>query len=311
MILKAFKQPQFLIGLLFITGLLFFSYNWPALLDVNKEKSLELMPYKYNDKGIMIGVPPFKPSDEPPFGTDSTGKNLFYQIIDGAKYTILIALGIAFFRVLLSVIIALLNPKPKFTYLDDLVQATLYIPGTILAYMLMTSLIARQSIQPMSSIKLIILQCLILILIGVLPLISTFSKEISTLLKKDYIVSTIALGSKKTYVYYKHVLPELTTRLVLVFAQQMIQSLILLAHLGVLAIFIGGSMTLMVGDPLSPTPFTIPLEGEWAGIIGMSYSKMRLTPWVILYPLAFFAVTIFAINLMIRGIQNSVDIKKL
>ncbi|WNB91794.1 hypothetical protein [Bacillus sp. NEB1478] len=310
MILKVLKQPQFLIGFIFIIALLIFSYNWPGILDVNKEKSLELLSYKYNDKGIMIGVPPFKPSDEPPFGTDSVGKNLFYQIIDGAKYTILIALGIAFFRVLFSLVIALLNPKSKFNFLDDLVQATLYIPGTILAYMLMTALLSRQTVQPMSSTKLIIMQCLILILIGVLPLISTFSKEINSLLNKDYIVSTIALGSKKTYVYYKHVLPELTTKLVLVFAQQMIQSLILLAHLGVLAIFIGGSLTLMVGDPRSPTPFPIPLEGEWAGIIGMSYSKMMVTPWVILFPLAFFAVTIFAINLMIRGIQNSVDVKK-
>ena len=310
MILKALKQPQFMIGILFIIALLIFSYNWPAILDVNKEKSLELMPYKYNDKGIMTGVPPFSPSEEPPFGTDLAGKNLFYQLIDGAKYTILIALGIAFFRVLFSLVIALLNPKSKLTYLDDLVQATLYIPGTILAFMLMTALISRQSAEPMSSTRLILLQCVVLVLIGVLPLISTFSKEIHKLLNKDYIVSTIALGSKKTYVYYKHVLPELTTKLVLIFAQQMIQSLILLAHLGVLTIFIGGSLTLMVGDPMNPTPYPLPLAGEWAGIIGLNFTRIQITPWVILYPLAFFAVTIFAINLMIRGIQNSVEIKK-
>ncbi|MDR7074321.1 hypothetical protein [Fictibacillus barbaricus] len=309
MILKTFMQPSFLFGFLFILVLLIFSYHWPAIFDVNKEKSLELLTNKYNDEGTVIAVPPFKPSDVPPFGTDVAGKNLFYQIIDGAKYTILIAFGIAFFRVFVSVVIALYSPKSKISYLDDLVQATLYIPGTILAYMLMTALFSKQAMEPMSSTKLIIMQFFILIMIGVLPLISTFSNEINSLLNKDYIVSTIALGSKKTYVYYKHVLPELTEKLVLVFAQQMIQSLILLAHLGVLAVFIGGSVTLFMGEPLEPIPFPIPIEGEWAGIIGMSFAKLQVTPWAVLFPLAFFAVTIFAMNLMIRGIQNSFEVK--
>jgi peptide/nickel transport system permease protein len=311
MIVKLLKQPQFIIGFLFIAGLLVFSYYWPTILDVNKAESLKLIDYKYDKDGRITAASPFTPSEMPPFGTDFVGKQLFYQVIDGAKYTILIALAIAFFRIVLSVGITLINPKSKFTFLNDIIQATLYVPAAIIAFMLMTALLAKYAIDPSGgTTKLIIQQCLILIAIGVPPLISTFSKEIQSILNKDYIVNTFSLGSKKTYVYYKHVLPELMTKLVLVFAQQAIQSLILLAHLGVLAIFIGGSKTLVLGDMFNPIDYKIPLAGEWAGIIGMSFNKLRAAPWVILTPLAFFAVTIFAINLMIQGIQNCFQTKK-
>lgn len=310
MIIKLLKQPQFIVGLLFILCLLLFSFFWPSVLDVNKAESLKRMEFLYDKDGNITGHIPFSPSEVPPFGTNLYGNQLFYQIIDGAKYTIVIAVGITFFRILISVGITLINPKSNFTYLNDIVQATLYIPTTILAYLFMTTLLMKHGYKPLSDIKLIFFQALILIGIGVPPLISTFSREIKAILKKDYITNTFALGSKKPYVYFKHVLPELSTKLVLLFAQQMIQTLILMAHLGVLAIFIGGSETLMLGDALDPIPTIIPIAGEWAGIIGLSFDKLQAAPWIILIPLSFFAVTIFALNLIIRGIQNSVEINK-
>ncbi|MBY6038223.1 hypothetical protein KUV80_16300 [Fictibacillus nanhaiensis] len=310
MIIKLMKQPQFVIGMLFIACLLIFSFYWPSLLDVNKKESLKLLDFLYDKDGKVIGAAPFPPSEIPPFGTDLAGKQLFYQVIDGAKYTIIIAIVIAFFRILFSVGITLLNPKSNFSYLNDIVQATLYIPTAILAYLFMNALLVKSELDSMSFSKLIVLQALILIGIGVPPLISTFSREIKTILNRDYIINTFALGSKKSYVYFKHVLPELSTKLFLLFAQQVIQSLILLAHLGVLTIFIGGSRTLMLGDFLDPMPYNIPLAGEWAGIIGMSFSKLQAAPWVILTPLSFFAITIFALNLMVQGIQNCLETNK-
>jgi peptide/nickel transport system permease protein len=310
MIIKLVKQPQFIIGFLFISCLLIFSFYWPNLLDIDKAESLKLQDFLYDDEGRIIDAPPYSPSQVPPLGSDMFGKQIFYQIIDGAKYTILIALGIALFRILFSVGITLINPKSSFSFLNDIVQATLYIPTAILAFIFMNSLIVKQSMEPMSTMKLIVLQSLILIGVGVPPLISTFSREIKAILNKDYITNTFALGSKKFYVYYKHVLPELSTKLVLLFAQQVVQTLILMAHLGVLAIFIGGSAIVVLGDIFSPMPVAIPLAGEWAGIIGMNFAKVKAAPWAILTPLTFFAVLIFALNMIIQGIQNCLETNK-
>lgn len=305
MIVRLLKQPQFLIGFLFIASLILLSFIYPSLMDVQKESK-----FLYDENEVIVGVAPFSPKDMPPFGTDMNGKHLLYLVLEGAKYTILITLIIAFLRIFFALFFSLFHRKSKSTFFDDIVQATLYIPTAILAYMFMVPLFVKDATEPMGMMTLIMLQCLILVGIGVPPLVSTFSEEIRSILAKDYIVSTFSLGSKKPYVYYKHVLPELSSKLLLLFAQQAIQTLILLAHLGVLAVFIGGSKTVMMGDIFNLTPATISLSGEWAGIIGQSYQKLLTAPWIILVPLSFFAFTIFSINLMIQGIQNSLESNK-
>ncbi|MBH0171199.1 MAG: hypothetical protein ACQET8_18415 [Bacillota bacterium] len=305
MIVRLLKQPQFLIGFLFIASLILLSFIYPSLMDVQKESK-----FLYDENEVIVGVAPFSPKDMPPFGTDMNGKHLLYLVLEGAKYTILITLVIAFLRIFFALFFSLFHRKSKSTFFDDIVQATLYIPTAILAYMFMVPLFVKDATEPMGMMTLIMLQCLILVGIGVPPLVSTFSEEIRSILAKDYIVSTFSLGSKKPYVYYKHVLPELSSKLLLLFAQQAIQTLILLAHLGVLAVFIGGSKTVMMGDIFNLTPATISLSGEWAGIIGQSYQKLLTAPWIILVPLSFFAFTIFSINLMIQGIQNSLESNK-
>jgi peptide/nickel transport system permease protein len=305
MIVRLLKQPQFLIGFLFIASLILLSFIYPSLMDVQKESK-----FLYDENEVIVGVAPFSPKDMPPFGTDMNGKHLLYLVLEGAKYTILITLVIAFLRIFFALFFSLFHRKSKSTFFDDIVQATLYIPTAILAYMFMVPLFVKDATEPMGMMTLIVVQCLILVGIGVPPLVSTFSEEIRSILAKDYIVSTFSLGSKKPYVYYKHVLPELSSKLLLLFAQQAIQTLILLAHLGVLAVFIGGSQTVMMGDIFNLTPATISLSGEWAGIIGQSYQKLLTAPWIILVPLSFFAFTIFSINLMIQGIQNSLESNK-
>ncbi len=305
MIVRLLKQPQFLIGFLFIVSLILLSFFYPSVMDVQKESK-----FLYDENEVIVGVAPFSPKDMPPFGTDMNGKHLLYLVLEGAKYTILITLVIAFLRIFFALFFSLFHRKSKSTFFDDIVQATLYIPTAILAYMFMVPLFVKDATEPMGMMTLIVVQCLILVGIGVPPLVSTFSEEIRSILAKDYIVSTFSLGSKKPYVYYKHVLPELSSKLLLLFAQQAIQTLILLAHLGVLAVFIGGSKTVMMGDIFNLAPATISLSGEWAGIIGQSYQKLLTAPWIILVPLSFFAFTIFSINLMIQGIQNSLESNK-
>ncbi|WP_137791394.1 hypothetical protein [Bacillus sp. E(2018)] len=305
MIVRLLKQPQFLIGFLFIVSLILLSFFYPSVMDVQKESK-----FLYDENEVIVGVAPFSPKDMPPFGTDMNGKHLLYLVLEGAKYTILITLVIAFLRIFFALSFSFFHRKSKSTFFDDIVQATLYIPTAILAYMFMVPLFVKDATEPMGMMTLIVVQCLILVGIGVPPLVSTFSEEIRSILAKDYIVSTFSLGSKKPYVYYKHVMPELSSKLLLLFAQQAIQTLILLAHLGVLAVFIGGSKTVMMGDIFNLTPATISLSGEWAGIIGQSYQKLLTAPWIILVPLSFFAFTIFSINLMIQGIQNSLESNK-
>jgi peptide/nickel transport system permease protein len=307
LIKQLLKQPQFLLGFFIIISLLFVSLGLNSIYEGPKE-----VKFLYKNDGSISKVAPFSPTDIPPFGTDRDGRDLFYMILDGAKYTLLIALGVAFLRLVSAVLISFLykGQLKNNTFFNDLVQSTLYVPATIFAYMLMIPLFIKSTTDPISFGKMVIIQCIILTLIGIPSLVVTFSGDIKNIMNKDYIISTMSLGAKKKYIYRKHVLPEIKPKLFLLFAQQAVQILILLAHLGVLAVFVGGSQTEMRGDFLNLTAENVPIAGEWSGIIGHSFQEVLTAPWIILIPLGFFFVSIFSINMMISGLQNIISKNK-
>ncbi|WP_408007601.1 hypothetical protein ACJROX_23370 [Pseudalkalibacillus sp. A8] len=296
------KQPQFLIGSFIIISLIMLSFMYLLFFDHPEE-----VKYLYED-GRLVDVAPFSPSQVPPFGTDKFGRNLLILLINGAKYTLLVAIVIAVFRVVFSGLFAIVyhqyNAKLK-PLLEDIIESTIFVPASILAYLLMAPLAVKQAEKGSGFLEIVTIQCIILILIGVPPLISIFSKDIARISRKEHIVSTFSLGAKHRYVYIKHVLPEMASRFLLVIAQQIIQVLILLAHLGVLLIFLGGVKTILDGDLLSTHEVFVSLTGEWSGLIGNNFQEIVHNPHVILIPLAFFSLTIFSMNLIINGMQNT------
>ncbi|MGP4078693.1 hypothetical protein ACTWQL_02180 [Pseudalkalibacillus sp. R45] len=296
------KQPQFWIGAFIVLSLLVLSLGYPLFADPPEE-----VKYLYKD-GKLVDVAPFSPSQVPPFGTDRFGRNLLSLVISGAKYTLLITISIALIRVIAAGVLAIFyhqyNEKLRPMF-EDIIESTLFVPASILGYLLMAPLAVKQAQEGTSFFEIVLIQSIILILIGVPPLISVFSKDMAMITRKEYIVSTLSLGAKHRYVYVKHVLPEMTSRFLLVTAQQIIQVMILLAHLGVLLIFLGGVKTILDGDLLSTHEVFVSLSGEWSGLIGNNFQEIVHSPHVVLIPLAFFSLTIFSMNLIINGMQNA------
>ncbi|MBM7553889.1 ABC transporter permease subunit [Thalassobacillus pellis] len=296
------KQPQFITGLIILVSLLVASFVYPYFFELPKETK-----YLY-ENGNLVDVAPFPPSLVPPFGTDVFGRNLLALIINGAKYTLLIAFGIAMVRVMLGAVLAVIyhhyhdKLRPLF---EDIIESTLFIPPAILGYVFLSPLAVKYSQENSGFAEMVATQSLVLILMGVPPLVSVFSKDMAKITDKEHIVSTLSLGAKNRYVYFKHVLPEMASRFWLVIAQQIIQVLILLSHLGVLYIFIGGAATIIDGDLLSAHEVYVSLTGEWAGLIGSNYEAIYHTPHIVLIPLGFFFLAIFSMNLVINGIQNN------
>ncbi|WLD92591.1 ABC transporter permease subunit [Alkalihalobacillus sp. AL-G] len=303
MSLKLLKQPQFLIGSFIMGAMILISFTLHHFYSAPEQ-----VPYLYKD-GELVGVAPFTPSQVPPFGTDRFGRNLLFLLFDGAKYTILIAFGIAIIRVAVSGIFSIFynhyskKLRPVF---EDIFESTLFVPTSILAYILIAPLVFQQVDSGKSFTEILVIQCIILVLIGVPPLVSTLSKDMSSIMKKEYISSTFTLGAKPGYVYRRHVLPEMASRFLLVVAQQIISVLLLLAHLGVLLVFLGGGQTFTTGDIFNVSDVLVSMSGEWSGLIGSNYKEVMLKPHIVLIPLGFFGLTIFAMNLVINGIQNSI-----
>ena len=88
--------------------------------------------------------------------------------------------------------------------------------------------------------------------------------------------------------------------------EHIVQTLILVIHLALLNIVIGGiQMRELYDGVLKP----VSLSNDWAGLIGLNRNEMNLSWWIIFYTLASFFITILFIKLMTIGIQDALKVR--
>ncbi|MFD3450192.1 ABC transporter permease subunit [Microbacteriaceae bacterium 4G12] len=301
------RSKRFLIGLSYIVLLLAssFIYTWYF-----KDKIPEPKPLLYNAQGELIGKAPFSPSTVPPFGTDRFNIPLLNKVIEGAKFTILIALFIGFARVMLSMIFgALLSLYTKRLKgpLKAFNQVFHYIPTIFIAFILIYPVDFKVETNESSvnlNMPLLIYQVIVITLIVVPSLSVYLSDEIDELMKKEFMMSSKLMGASRWHLISKHIRLQFKDRLALLFMQQIVQTLILLTHLGLLQLFIGG---VQMKELFEKDKRPVSLSNEWSGLVGIHYFEVNLAPWVVLVPLGAFAVTIFFINLMASGMKDALD----
>jgi peptide/nickel transport system permease protein len=298
MIKRLFTQPLFLIGFIIISTLVISSFVYT--LAFNDEIPQDY--YLYDEKGTLVDASPLPPSKDIWFGTDLHGFHMLYKIIIGAKFTILAALGIAFLRVVVAIPVGILLSSyltKSRKYINGFVDSFHYIPLSLIAYYILYPVLYMSpsgfaySFTERVLIEVFVLTMLTLPILGVL-----IGNESSSVMKKDFIFSARTLGASKWHLITKHILPSLKEKFIIMFGQQVVQVLLLFSHLGLLKLFFGG--TFVSYDPLfkdPPTSFTL----EWSGLIGDAQRHLLTAIWIPLTPILFFAITIYAVNLMVEG----------
>jgi len=139
--------------------------------------------------------------------------------------------------------------------------------------------------------------------VGIPPLIVLFSKEFQEILKMEYIEASFHLGASNFHIVLKHIIPVLRPRLIIVFLQQIISTLVLLLHLGIFQIFIGGQLEGAINE--AGDQF-LSKSGEWAGMVGQSVFDLITAPWIVLAPSFAFVLLILSINIMIRQLDSKI-----
>lgn len=315
---KLLKQPTFLIGFIFIFGLLVLSllYSWFWADNANKIIVL------YTQSGDVIGKAPFSPNQVLPFGTDSYGHQLAFTILDGAKYTILFSLAIGLLRTVIGLIIGIVvsvTPIKIKSNPSTMLQALQTVPISLVLYIILQPVIfdtnhyvyykniisyagSMYGKPPHYSMWATILFETFLLTVKSVPLVSRlFTDEMRLLMKKEYVLSSKTLGSSKWFQIKKHVLPHMWPKIYVVFIQQIILALLIIIHLGVLQIYFGGTYV-----RIYPTETDIwGITNEWSGIIGYQLKSYGLTPWMVLFPLLFFFLLILAYNFILEGINKA------
>ncbi|MEH7303398.1 hypothetical protein [Neobacillus drentensis] len=116
--------------------------------------------------------------------------------------------------------------------------------------------------------------------------------------KEDFIEVSRTLGSSKRYIFFKHIIPHVYEKWIISFGQQFIQTLQLLAHLGFMKLFFGG--THYPDDDTPPRTISY----EWSGVIGGDISYLySLQPWIVLVPIGFFIVTAISVALINQSVK--------
>jgi peptide/nickel transport system permease protein len=292
------KNPYLITGFIYIVGLLCFSLYHYFIM----ENNIPQTSLKYAEDGsTLIGRPPFSPSSEFWFGTDQHGADLFYKIIAGGKFTLGLAFLIGFFRVGLSFLLGtfLTMMGKSLKWVKGIVDSFHYFPSALLAYFILNPSIYS---NVYSFYEKAIFEIIILTIIAVPTTSILIDEEIRLIKRNDFIMNAKIMGGSKYYIFFKHILPHLSPKIVLMYIQQVIVVLVLLVHLGVLKIFFGGTSyrELVQGESLA-----VSLSNEWSGLIGGFYYQLSLAPWLIIFPTLFFAITILAMNFIYLGIKQS------
>ncbi|USK35842.1 ABC transporter permease subunit [Bacillus sp. F19] len=292
MFLFLIKKKRFLFSFLFLFTLLTFS----AGNSIFNEGNIQQIRYIKDADGGIILAPPYPPFTVFLLGSDRFGFDLLHMMVEGAKYTIGLTLLITLLRMLLSLVVSYFAYSLKpFLYktFQSLVEPFSIVPQTLLAFFILFSVLWMQvngfahSFFERAAFEVIILSVL------AIPTLSMqLSNEIRAVHSEPFVEASKVLGGRKMHVFVKHIVPQLYERWILLFGQQFLQVLMLLAHLGVFKLFFGGTSVSfgLMSDP----PRT--LSYEWSGLIGDSLSYLFVQQWIAIVPISFFVLTAISVS---------------
>ncbi len=300
MIKRLLKDKVFMIGFLFLSTMLLLSF---ANTFFNKGK-IHQVSIVMDGKGKILAVPPFPPSSQFLLGTDRGGLDMLHMVVQGAKFTIGIALLIVFLRLIFSIMIGTflgLYLQKWIARLEKLFDVFTVVPLTLIAYFILLNVFW----MPIDGFaepfwKRAVFEVFILTVFA-LPTLSFFiANDVKKVFQEDFIDAAKVVGGSKIHIMMKHIFPHVVENWILLLPQQFVQVLIIMGHLGVLQLFFGGTYVDYMG--FSP-PKTI--SYEWSGLIGDSYKVLSITPWIPLVPIVFLALSVISAQLMLNGIKRA------
>ena len=303
---RLFKSRLFLTGFLLLTSLFLISIFYYIFF----KDYIPLASLIYANDGKPLQAP-YSASIYPPLGTDEFGRNIAIVMIVGAKYTIGAAIIISLIRVVPAVFIGLILQffmKSLKKPLKSIAESINYFPTTLLAFLLLNWIslegVLEQETLPSMGIQILMYVCVLSFIF--VPLNSILiSNEIEIIYNKEFIKPSITLGADSWHIIRKHIRPFLVPQISLIFIREFIQTLILMAHLGILGIFIGGTVFMenLFGRSTPASP-----SSEWAGVLGIWWDYLWTSyPWIAFIPITFLTLLILAAKAILEALEKTLN----
>lgn len=223
------------------------------------------------------------PTPEHWFGTDALGRDIFAQVLHGARISLLIGVGVVFVAVLIGVPVGLVAG-----YSGGWVDSSLMrFADLFLAFppLLLPILLVAMAGPGLGN-------AMLAVAVSWFPWYARIARAAAMAVKSEnYIVSARAFGASHFRILWRHVLPNSSTPILVQASLDFGYAILTTASLG----FIG------LGA-IPPTP-------EWGLMISNARSIFLEYWWTATFPGAAIFVTVVAANLMGDGLRDALDPK--
>ena len=239
-----------------------------------------LAPFGFNKIHLRDTFEP--PSYKYPMGTDNTGRDLFSRVIYGARISMYVGLGSAVISACFATVIGLVSGYfggKIDLVLQRFVDAWMSFPPMFIILGVM-AIVGPGLVQ-------------VIIVLGVLYGISSSRIVRSAVIgvkENPYVEAARSVGVRKIWILVRHILPNVTAPIIVLFTLVMGAAIIAEASIS----FLG------FGIP-PPTP-------SWGGMLSGSGRQYMLTaPWMALWPGVALAIVVFGINMLGDAVRDILD----
>ncbi|WP_255287124.1 peptide ABC transporter permease [Bacillus pseudomycoides] len=272
------------------------------------QEESKVVEYRYNEKGEIVEAAPFSISRAHWFGTDREGEDLFYKVIDGAKYTILISFFVAVARVIISLLMSLFihNDKWGIFFLQRVTVSLQFFPQTLFCILFLTPFIIYElRTKPIvTNIEVLCIQFLVFVFVAVLGMTRFFHKEVQQLWNKEYVKSSFLLGGSRWHVFRTHIMKVLQPQIIFQIGEQMVQVLLIMLHLALFKLFLGG-MKIVSRQAHDQFSIYVPYLNDWANLISYYYGELMLEPRIIIIPVMFYMILLYCMTKVVNGYKHN------
>ena len=259
--------------LMLFTGI-FADLSWIGLPNVG------LAPYHYSEYTLTARMSP--PSADHVLGTDNIGRDLFSRIIYGARISMIVGLGASAINVVFSAIVGVTSGYlgGKFDIIvQRFVDTALTFPMLIIVITIM-GLVGTGLLQTV----------IVLGIWGGIAWIRVARSAVIAIRENVYVDAARAIGCSTGEMLRRHILPNITPILIIMFSVSMSGNILGEASLS----FLG------FGIP--------PPHPSWGGMLSMEgRSYMYEAPWLAIWPGVALSVAVYGINMWGDAVRDLLD----